>query len=70
MGAAQRINQSYITNSPLVTIPTSFLQNSKSICKIKCKDIFGTGFLIKFKKDDKDFFCLMTCEHVISSELM
>lgn len=70
MGAAQRINQSYITNSPLVTIPTSFLQNSKSICKIKCKDIFGTGFLIKFKKDDKDFFCLMTCEHVISSELI
>jgi hypothetical protein len=62
-------------NSPLIQMSSySILIPSKSICKIECK--IGTsinlssGFLIKFFKGEKDFFCLMTNEHVITKELI
>ena len=42
------------------------LQVLKSICKIKYDNHIGTGFLIKFIRNGKDFLCLMTCEHIIS----
>lgn len=38
---------------------------SKSFCKIFCQGFFGSGFLIKLYKNDQDFFCLMTCGHVV-----
>jgi len=43
---------------------------SKSFCKISTKDIMGSGFLIKLYKDQQDFFCLMTCGHVIKSDMI
>ena len=30
----------------------------------------GSGFLIKLFKGTKDFFCLITCEHVIKKEMV
>ena len=38
---------------------------SKSFCKVTCQGVFGSGFLIKLYKNDEDFFCLMTCGHVV-----
>ena len=38
---------------------------SKSLCKIIFENKVASGFLIKLYKDDLDFFCLITCEHVI-----
>ena len=42
------------------------LNVSKSICKILIEDSIGSGFLIKIEKNKKDFYCLITCEHVIN----
>ena len=43
---------------------------SKSICKIFAKDKVSSGFLIKLFKRDQDFFCLITCEHVITTKMI
>ena len=44
------------------------LQVSKSVCKIMDDNMISSGFLIKFFKGDKEFFCLMTNEHSITKE--
>ena len=43
---------------------------SKSLCFIKTQNTSGSGFLIKLFKGTQDFFCLMTCEHVIKREMV
>ena len=43
---------------------------SKSLCFIKTQNTSGSGFLIKLFKGTQDFFCLMTCEHVIKKEMV
>ena len=43
---------------------------SKSFCKISAPGIMGSGFLIKLYKNQQDFFCLMTCGHVIKSDMI
>ena len=43
---------------------------SKSFCKISFQNRIGSGFLIKLYKADQDFFCLMTCEHVVTREMI
>ena len=43
---------------------------SKSFCKISAPGIMGSGFLIKLYKDQQDFFCLMTCGHVIKKDMI
>ena len=52
-----------------INIPVS--KTIKSLCKVITpnKDI-ASGFLIKFFKDQQDFFCLMTNEHAITKELI
>ena len=52
-------------NSELISLE-SILDILKSICKIKISNTIGSGFLIKFFKGNKDFYCLMTNEHVIT----
>ena len=65
------INEGLQRNSQLIQIPTySILMPSKSICKIDTSINLSSGFLIKFFKGEKDFFCLMTNEHVITKELI
>ena len=43
---------------------------SKSLCFIQTPNTSGSGFLIKLFKGTQDFFCLMTCEHVIKREMV
>ena len=43
---------------------------SKSFCKIFFQKRIGSGFLIKLYKDNQDFFCLMTCEHVVTRDMI
>lgn len=40
----------------------------KSICKINTNESFGSGFFIKLVKGDQDFYCLISCEHVITKK--
>ena len=51
--------------------PKNIFHVSRSICKIKTSETLGSGFLIKFFKDEEDYFhCLMSCEHVLKKELI
>ena len=43
---------------------------SKSLCKIRYENQSAIGFLIKLFKGQKEFFCMMTCEHVITREMI
>ena len=70
MGTSGRTNQTLIADSLLIAIPKIFLQISKSICKIIIENNIGTGFLIKFLKGEKNFYGLMSCEHVITKKLI
>ena len=57
-----------LTNNPLNKIDKNIYTVIKSVCKIEVSDGRGSGFLIKFKKNKKDFYCLMTNEHVVDQE--
>ena len=57
-------------NSEMHRLDKSIANVSKSICKIYAQDKVSSGFLIKFFKRDQDFFCLMTCEHVITTKMI
>ena len=44
---------------------------SKSVCKlIVPPNQLGSGFLIKFSKGEKEFYCLMTNEHVVTKKMV
>ena len=52
-------------------IPINILMGvCKSICKIIIANIRGSGFLIKLQKMNNPFYCLITCEHVISKDII
>ena len=59
-----------VPRSKIQTYSQSIFQVSKSICKITTPRKQGTGFLIKFFKGEENFFCLMSCEHIIKDELI
>ena len=63
-------NQAYIDNSNIIPNDIPLLQALPSLCKIFIKEQISSGFLIKFFKGDKDFFCLMTNEHSITKDLV
>ena len=52
------------------TLSQDILAVSKSICKIETSKKLCSGFLIKFFKDDKDFFCLMSTEENITEKMI
>ena len=64
-----RINQAINPNSDLKPI-NNLVDIGKSICKIIFQDRIGTGFLIKLNGLNEPFYCLMTCEHVISQDVI
>ena len=43
---------------------------AKSLCYIETPNKSASGFLIKFMTNYKDFYCLMTNEHVVGTELV
>ena len=51
-------------------IPQYILSFSKSICKIDIPNKIPYGFLIKFFKNDKDFYCLLTDNDIITKEMI
>ena len=71
MGAGDsRQNEALINNSSINIIPSSIPTIFKSLCKIEYGNSISSGFLIKLFKRTKDFFCLMTNEHVITKEMI
>jgi len=51
-------------------IQKNIFKVSRSICKINTNNTNGTGFLIKFIKGEKDFFCLISSEHLIKKSII
>ena len=78
------INEVETKHSEIKTMDLSLHEVSKSVCKIifgnpnsvEIKDDekidlnFATGFLFKLYKEDKEFLCLMTNEHVITRDMV
>ena len=78
------INEVETKHSEIKTMDLSLHEVSKSVCKIifgnpnsvEIKDDekidlnFATGFLFKLNKEDKEFLCLMTNEHVITRDMV
>ena len=56
--------------SKLNKVDKNLINVFPSVCKIIFKNKIGSGFLLKLKKDNKDLFCLMTNEHVITKEMI
>ena len=65
-------NQCYQTDSALIPIDPSILDALKSLCKISIPTInrASSGFMIKLVKNQEEFFCLVTNEHVITKEMI
>ena len=59
-----------IKDCEIINLDPSIAIASKSICKIETSFSISSGFLIKFFKNDQDFFCMMTNEHIITKEMI
>ena len=58
------------THNKLIPLDIKIINAIKSVCKIITNENEETGFLIKLKKDNEDFNCLMTNEHLITKEMI
>ena len=67
---SDRINEELIKNSTITEIDTFIYDVCKSICKISILNKVATGFLIKLFKKDVPLYCLMTNEHVITTDMI
>ena len=63
-----------IDDSDIHSIDSCLYEVIKSICKIiypkETGTDKGTGFFIKLFRDNGPLFCLMTCEHIITNEII
>ena len=66
----ERQNEVEIKSSEIKEIDIHLHEVLKSVCKIIYKNKYGTGFFIKLYKEEKELFCLMTNEHVITKEMI
>ena len=65
----ERKNESK-THNPLNEIDYNLYNVIKSICKIITNQKEGTGFLIKLYKNNNEFFCLITKEHIVTQNMI
>ena len=73
-----RMPECIIKFSPFEKLDTKITNVSKSICKLKIDNrlpngietILGTGFLLRFRIDLEDFYCLVSNEHVIRENII
>ena len=59
-----------IKSCEIIKLDPSIANVSKSLCKIETSLAVSSGFLIKLFKDEEDFYCLMTNEHVITKDMI
>ena len=68
-----RVNEGKIIGSHVEEVDQYLTRISRSICKIKTKNMYGSGFFLKlsFDNDNTNYFkCLMTNEHIITEEII
>ena len=59
-----------MTNDSEMNIPDKNSIKSKATVKIRLSSGVGSGFFIKLERNKKPFYCLMTNQHVIESEMI
>ena len=59
-----------IVGQPIIEIDPCVANISKALCFLQTPITSGTGFLIRLFKGTQDFFCLITCEHVITRKIV
>jgi len=59
-----------IAGNELVEADKNLIEVYPSVCKIRFKNLTGTGFFIKLYKNSKELFCLLTNEHVIKEKFI
>ena len=64
------VEEALIRNNPIIPLPASISRVQKSLCKIQREYQISSGFLIQLSRGTKDFFCLMTNEHVVAKSLI
>ena len=70
MGASSGRKEENETHNPLIKLDTDMIDATKSVCRIMTNEGEGTGFLLKTFKGSKEFFCLLTNEHVINKGMI
>ena len=65
----ERIDQIMIGKSDFKGINVIF-DACRSICKILYKNTVGTGFFIKIQKNNNNCYFIMSCEHVITKQMI
>ena len=64
------INQALFANHPIVPINKQFNIAKSTVKIVIMPNIIGTGFFLKFERNNKPFFCLMTNEHIITPDMI
>ena len=67
---AIKCKEMIISSQPLIELRTFIVYVAKSICRIRYGNQIATGFLIKLFKNGEEFFCMMTCAHVITRDMI
>ena len=70
MGASNGRMKEKETHNPLIQLDTDMIDATKSVCRIMANEGDGTGFLLKTFKGSKEFFCLISNEHVITKDMI
>ena len=64
-------NNRKIIDSTMLEGNENFSKELKSICKIKTRTKYSSGFFLKFDLDNNNlFYCLMSNEHIIDKEMI
>ena len=70
MGASNGRKEERETDNQIIELDTDMIDATKSVCRIMTNEGEGTGFLLKTFKGSKEFFCLLTNEHVINKGMI
>ena len=70
MGASNGRKEERETDNQIIELDTDMIDATKSVCRIMTNEGDGTGFLLKTFKGSKEFFCLISNEHVITKDMI
>ena len=70
MNSSQYINQALFPNNQIININKPYNIAQSTIKIILPNNSIGSGFFLKFERNNKLFYCLMTNQHVIDPEIV
>ena len=59
-----------LENNSKIKLDSNIINTSKSVSRIRTKEKDGTGFLLKTFKDNIEFYCLITNEHIVTKNMI